>query len=301
MACPVCGSSLAVSADGCHCDQGHTFPLTSDVVSFADKRETDKYDDPGLAARYVQYSFGASVMRNGRVPDGRSEALYRTVSDICHTELIRRNLKSPLIVDLACGVGRTVYDIAATHKAAVVLGMDLSRVMASTAAAICGGMTVRCGAAEDGWPEVQFFRPQVHNAFIAQADACRPPLRKVSEGGTGAAIVLSHMLIDRLYTVDDVEQSLAYAADLVEPGGMMVVTSPFNWITQETWNRYGGSRSWILERLKDLGLIVEVAFDYLPYRECLDPFGTTLELPVLVCTGRGKPEADGSAESIRQP
>ena len=253
MVCPSCGGTLAKSAVGCKCPQEHAFPLISNVISFSAKTVKDKYDDPGLAARYVKYSFGAGILSRDSISDGRSEALYRTVSSICYAEMIRRDLKSPLIVDLACGVGRVVCDIADAHRTAVVFGFDLSTAMAKTAAEICAGMPVPCGAEEDGWPVMQFARPKLDNVFIAQADACHLPLRTASAGGQGADIVLSNMLIDRLYRVQDVEQSLAYAADLVAPGGILMVTSPFNWITSETWSKYGRSRTWILDRLDQLG------------------------------------------------
>ena len=286
MACPICGDTLMRSAAGCECGQKHSFPLTSNIISFSNKTVEDKYDDPGLASRYVKYSFGAEIYGQGAVPDGRSEALYRTVSSISYGELIRRGLEAPIVVDLACGAGRVARDIADVHRAAVVFGFDLSTVMAQTAAKICSGNPVPCGADEDGWPVVPFVRPKLNNVFIAQADACHLPLRTVSAGGAGADIVLSNMLIDRLYRVQDVERSLAHGADLVAPGGIMIVTSPFNWITAETWHKYGKSRTWVLERLNQLGLDIEIAFDMLPYRECLDPFGTSLELPVLTCVGR---------------
>ena len=64
------------------------------------------------------------------------------------------------------------------------------------------------------------------------------------------------------------------------------MTTPFNWITEETWRRYGLSRDWLHKKATRMGLTVEVAFDGLLYRECLDPFGTTLELPVQVCVAR---------------
>jgi SAM-dependent methyltransferase len=287
LACPKCKAPLTLCVDQCRCRQGHIYPRGPDIYAFAEKSFTDKYDSEDMAARYVQYAFAFTVARTvGVAPDGRSEGLYRTVSDICRGELMSAANDAPVIVDLACGVGRSIYDIASACSDAAVVGLDLSMTMARTAYRLCSGDPVPCGVASDGWPALDLTRTALPNVFVAQGDACVPPLRTVVLGSPGAMIVLSNMLIDRLRTSADVAASLIAAVDILVPGGLLVVTTPFNWTTEETWAYYGTSRTWLADSLTRLGLTVEINFDFLPYRECLDPFGTTFETPVQICAAR---------------
>jgi SAM-dependent methyltransferase len=287
LACPDCGGLMSFAPDLCKCECGQSFTATQGLFSFATKDFTDKYDTAGMASRYVQYAFGSQVRRvQGTASDGRSEGLYRAISDICRGELLARRLQAPVIVDLACGVGRSIYDIASVHAGATAIGLDLSAGLARCASRICSGQPVPCGAAEDGWPAVEFARPPLPNVFIAQANACSPPLRHVTDESAGADILLLSMILDRLRTPREVSDALVSAAGIVAVGGLLVVSTPFNWTTEETWREFSLSRTWLAEAIERMGLAVETYFDYLPYKESLDPFGTILELPVQICTAR---------------
>lgn len=139
LACPTCTAQVNACEDHVVCSRGHAFKVELGLVKFSKKSFTDKYDEDVMATRYVQYAFSSQIVRDGAIPDGRSEGLYRTVSDLCRGELISKGYTAPVVVDLACGVGRAIYDIASVHPGALVLGLDLSTVLARCAAAICAG------------------------------------------------------------------------------------------------------------------------------------------------------------------
>ncbi|HUJ07224.1 MAG TPA: class I SAM-dependent methyltransferase [Streptosporangiaceae bacterium] len=309
LACPRCSGALTFWPDACICECGGYYPVEGGLISFASKDFSDKYDSVAMATRYVQYAFGAQLSRSDRgiPPDGRSEGLYRTISDICRGELLASGTPAPMVVDMGCGVGRTVYDIASVHAGATVIGFDLSATLARCARDICAGHSVRCGASEDGWPQTEFRKRPLGNVFIAQANACSPPLKRpviasVAQQGppTDVAkpdtrstrypnLVLVSMLLDRLRAPEEVRAAVDSATGVLAEGGLLVASCPFNWTTERTWRYFGLSRTWLADALEKRNLAVEIYFDYLPYRECLDPFGTTLELPVQVCAARKKP------------
>lgn len=291
--CPRCGATMSFAPSLCKCDCGQSFTADRGLFAFGSKDFADKYDTAGMVTRYVKYAFGSSQPPAADVaPDGRSEALYRAVSDICRGELLSRAVPEPVVIDLACGVGRTVYDVASVCSRATVIGFDLSTAMARCASQICAGQAVLCGASEDGWPITGLRMPPLSNVFIAQADACTPPIGwRVTDDSAASLVVLS-MLLDRLRTPREVEASLDSAAGALAADGVLVASTPFNWTTEQTWQRFGNSRTWLAEAMEKRDLTVEIYFDYLPYRECLDPFGTTLELPVQVCAARKRKAAE---------
>ncbi len=309
LACPRCCGALTFWPGACACECGGNYPAEEGLFSFAGKDFSDKYDSEAMAKRYVQYAFGAQLPRSARgtPPDGRSEGLYRTISDICRGELLVSGAVAPVVVDMGCGVGRTVYDIASVRPDATVIGFDLSATLARCARDICAGHSVRSGPGEDGWPPAELRKRPLGNVFIAQANACSPPLKRppaaqaanqgpMQEAGKDSArsirypnLVLVSMLLDRLRAPEEVRAAIDSATGALASGGLLVASCPFNWTTERTWRFFGLSRTWLAEALEKRNLAVEIYFDYLPYRECLDPFGTTLELPVQVCAARKKP------------
>lgn len=292
--CPACAGELTLEESDTHCSGQHRFPVSDGVPLFAMKTTLDKYDDRAYVERYAQYSFGYCVRRHDEIfGRGDSEALYRTVSELTLREVLSRSLENPLIVDVGCGVGRTVRDIGEAVRHARVLGFDYSLEMARFASAACAGRSVRLGCADDGYPIVEQHWPALENVWIAQGDARCTPLRGRLVGGGDADIVLVSMLLDRLYDPSDVEAVLAGAKLALKTGGLLILSTPFNWISAGCWQRFGESRGWLVKVLESMDYEIEIAFDGLKYREMIDPFGAALELPVAVISGRRSGENSG--------
>ncbi|MGB3674156.1 MAG: class I SAM-dependent methyltransferase [Candidatus Nanopelagicales bacterium] len=241
------------------------------------------YESSEMSASYLQYCYGAAN-RRGAFGQGESEGLYRTISDIASRE-IHSGPPMALVIDFGCGVGRTTRDLATLADDVVVVGLDASIELASTASRILAGEPVECGSADHGWPPFPMQLPAVPNAAIVQADAVSPPLAS-RFGGKKAALVIANMLVDRLTNTADVDQMFDSMTDCLAPGGLAVVSSPSNWISKECWDRFGGDPQWIRDSLECRGLIVETSFSGLVYREAIDPAGTHLDLPVAVVAGR---------------
>lgn len=286
--CPKCGRTLQDLSDRLECAAGHVFGRKAAVAQFAVKEVPDRYDDAGYVERYAQFALGHAIRRGpSRFGTGDSEGLYRTMSEIVLRELVSAGERGdPVVVDVGCGVGRTVHDIASTFPLARVLGFDYSLEMAAFAMELCRGAVVPIGCASDGFPVVYQSREALPNVWIAQADARETPLRARFAGCGGADVVLINMVLDRLGAPSDVEAVLAGAVLACRRGGLVVVSTPFNWISRSCWERFDVSREWLLDAVVAEQCKVESAFDGLLYVEKLDPFGAALQLPVAVVSAR---------------
>lgn len=270
--CPGCAGSLDVNGQ---CEDGHTVPVGMDGLwELHPTASVGRYNTTEMIARYLNYAFGYLIMRDG-VGNGVSEALYRTLSDLCRDEASKG-----VILDYGCGVGRTSYDLGRTHPGSLVIGIDASRLMAQTALAVVEGRPVRCGWPDDGWSQIELRQPALANVTIFQADARLVKFR------VKPSLIVANMLIDRLEDPDDVLRLLEDWFHLLRSGGALVLSTPFNWVTRNCWESFRGGAAQLANTLSTIGFDVEVSFEAVPYREQIDPIGTFLELPVYFVKAR---------------
>ena len=140
LACPQCKVPLG-NIDSqillCQKDPQHHYHKNEwGFYEFTSKKIPDKYDSSSLVRQYIGYSFGyklVNVSKGGRfIGTGQSEGLYRCVSDLILREILYKRLycnRDVVCLDMACGVGRCVADLASALPEALIVGFDYSSMM----------------------------------------------------------------------------------------------------------------------------------------------------------------------------
>jgi SAM-dependent methyltransferase len=189
--------------------------------------------------------------------------------------------KEVSILDLACGTGRNIAEIAQRISNCFVIGLDYSSEMIKCAKDIIFGIgNFNLDMGRFGFGKQVMKKYSLSNAFIAQADSANPPISFYKEEGFD--FVINRMLIDRITDLERINATLKTSYLALKKGGILVFACPYNWISNETWRHFGSSRLYPLIALQNMGFDVLEAFDGLVYRELYDPHGTFLELPVQV-------------------
>lgn len=150
-------------------------------------------------------------------------------------------------LDLGCAVGRSSFELA--RRAHYVLGVDFSQRFIEEANSVKETGTCTMERIDEGemttWVEAKLDpaieRKRVH---FRVGDACALD----QDLGSFDAVLMAN-LIDRLHTPTD---CLSRLADLLRPGGTLVITSPYTWLEEYTPkdNWLGGRRGPTLEGLK---------------------------------------------------
>lgn len=182
----------------------------------------DNYETDTLAAQYCDAHYGPEHYGVANFPV--------TCARIC-LELMEGRKKVHAL-DLGCAVGRSSFELARGFEQ--VTGLDFSTRFFRLAARMQEDGYLRYAFPEEG--EITSF----HEVGLAdldlagirervgffQADACNLP-----EKFTGYDLVLAANLIDRLYSP---RRFLATIHERINPGGLLVITSPYTWLEEFT-------------------------------------------------------------------
>ncbi len=182
----------------------------------------DNYETDTLAAQYCDAHYGPEHYGVANFPV--------TCARIC-LELMEGRKKAHAL-DLGCAVGRSSFELARGFEQ--VTGLDFSTRFFRLAARMQEEGYLRYAFPEEG--EITSF----HEVGLAdldlagirervgffQADACNLP-----EKFTGYDLVLAANLIDRLYSP---RRFLATIHERINPGGLLVITSPYTWLEEFT-------------------------------------------------------------------
>jgi 5-histidylcysteine sulfoxide synthase/putative 4-mercaptohistidine N1-methyltranferase len=183
----------------------------------------DQYESDRLAAQYCNAHYG---------PDQFGIANFqKCCAEICIALMQNRSRRHAL--DLGCGVGRASFELAKGGFEQVT-GLDFSTRFFRLAARMQEEGHLRYTFPEEG--EIFSF----HEVTLAdygldsirervqffQADACNLPGKF-----TGYDLVLAANLIDRLYSP---RRFLAMIHERINPGGLLVLTSPYTWLEEFT-------------------------------------------------------------------
>jgi putative 4-mercaptohistidine N1-methyltranferase len=208
----------------------------------------DSYETDALAAQYCDAHYG---------PEHFGVANFSVTCAAACLELMKARAKGHAL-DLGCAVGRTSFELARGGFLKVT-GLDLSARFFRLAARMQEEGSLRYALTEEGeicsYHEIgladlglEEFRDRV-NFF--QADACNLP-----EKFTGYDLVLATNLIDRIYSP---RTFLAKIHERINPGGLLVLTSPYTWDESHTkkaeWlggYRHGGEPVRSLDGLKEV-------------------------------------------------
>ena len=206
----------------------------------------DQYETDALASQYCAAHYGAEYFGVANFPV--------TCARICLELMTGRELGHAL--DLGCAVGRASFELARGGFRQVT-GLDFSTRFFRLATRMQDEGYLRYALTEEG--EIVSFHeigleelglaPVRERVAFYQADACNLP-----EKFTGYDLILAANLIDRLYSP---RRFLAGIHERLNPGGLLVLTSPYSWSEEftkkEEWlggYREAGEPVWSLDALK---------------------------------------------------
>lgn len=240
-----------------------------------EEMQADRYEDP--KNRHAEdygaiWAFGYYFLQRGE-----AEGFYRTINELIFTTPLKEDGQHH-ILEVGCGVGRTVCDVARHYPNAFVVGTDLSQRMLEQAYSMVIGThpdsSVQVSLEPEGLGVLSARSFGLTNVFLAQASVLALPFASAQFD-----LVVSSNVIDR---VPDPRQMLSEVARVLKPGGYFIFTDPFNWKALPQW--WGGCRT--LDQFKavlaEYPLQIDLAFDGLVYREMLDVRGAYTDWPVAV-------------------
>ena len=196
------------------------------------------YDSDAALEQYLLFHYGTPAQICPLMPGAHSACGFpvRCVEGPLQKLELKRRGRA---LDLGCAVGRSSFELARTFDE--VIGIDFSRrfIDAAREMQVRREATVRVPREGALLDEIELKLPPdlpVDRVRFEAGDACelRSDLGKFD-------FVLMANLIDRL---PDPARCLARMADLIAPGGALVITSPYTWLEDYTprarWLGAGG-------------------------------------------------------------
>lgn len=249
--------------------------LNMDIPCFA-KKKKDKYEKKnGDPDKYLcMYGYGFQTLHTGA-----SESLYRTVNALLLAELTNRSGEYT-ILDLGCGVGRTLYDCAPLYPNSLFVGTDLSKRMLSYARKMLRGKKpFTQDVTFTGIGKVTLSPKYVNNVILAQGSALRLPFQdEVFD------VLINTYLIDR---VSDPSIAIKEMARVLKRNGIVIFTDPLNGEKVSFWNKYP-KREQMIQDFKANKFLVEEWFDGMIFRQMKDVRGNYSDWNTLVIKARKK-------------
>ena len=210
---------------------------------------TPFYDSDAALEQYLLFHYGTPEQICPLIPDARSACGFpaRCVSEpLRHLSLIQPTRA----LDLGCAVGRSSFELRRVFDQ--VVGIDFSSrfVLAAQAMQTQREVTVHVPREGAQTEEMRLSLPadlRTDGMAFVQGDACA--LRK--NLGTFDLVLMAN-LIDRL---PDPSRCLADLPRLINPGGWLVITSPYTWLEEytprEKWLDGGGrgTRAALMDQL----------------------------------------------------
>jgi 5-histidylcysteine sulfoxide synthase/putative 4-mercaptohistidine N1-methyltranferase len=208
----------------------------------------DPYESDALTAQYCDAHYGPTRFGVANFP--------ATCAHMC-LELLQGRAKWHAL-DLGCALGRASFELAQGGFEQVT-GLDFSTRFFRLAARMQEEGYLRYALPEEG--EIVSFHEITLTGLgldaarqrvqFFQGDACNLP-----EKFSGYDLVLAANLIDRLYSP---KKFLAAIHERINPGGLLVLTSPYTWLEEytkkEEWlggYREAGEPVWSLDSLKEV-------------------------------------------------
>ncbi|MFZ4856612.1 MAG: 5-histidylcysteine sulfoxide synthase [Desulfuromonadaceae bacterium] len=207
----------------------------------------DRYESDALAAQYCDAHYGATHFGVANFP--------ATCAEIC-LELMQGRSKGHAL-DLGCALGRSSFELAHGGFDRVT-GLDFSTRFFRLAARMQQEGTLRYALQEEGeivsYHEITLAQLGLEESRdrvqFFQGDACNLP-----DKFSGYDLILAANLIDRLYSP---RRFLSTIHERMNPGGMLVLTSPYTWLQEytkkEEWlggYREAGEPAWSLDGVKE--------------------------------------------------
>jgi putative 4-mercaptohistidine N1-methyltranferase len=186
------------------------------------------YETDRLLAEYLLFHYGSAdeVLPWQSGPPEALEYPVRCVNEFVDADSVPIGARA---LDLGCAVGRSTFELARSCEE--VIGIDFSARFIGAARELQrsgavdflrvdeGELTTPCRARVPGGIERRRVHFEVGDAMSLRADL-----------GTFDVVLMAN-LIDRLH---DPRRCIAQLPDLLNPGGRLIITSPYTWIEEFT-------------------------------------------------------------------
>jgi len=186
------------------------------------------YETDRLLAEYLLFHYGApeEVLPHADGPCSALDYPQRCVSECLDAARLPANARA---LDLGCAVGRATFELA--RHCGEVIGIDFSRRFIEAADTLRAAGEIEYLRADEGaltTPRLAVVPPEIDRARVHFETGDATDLRD----HLGAFdVVLMANLIDRL---SDPRRCLARLPGLVNPGGQLIITSPYTWLEEFT-------------------------------------------------------------------
>jgi putative 4-mercaptohistidine N1-methyltranferase len=184
------------------------------------------YDSERALSEYLLFHYGAQDERIPGSLTGPLQFPVRCVSECLDAARLPPRARA---LDLGCAVGRASFELA--RHCAQVLGIDFSASFVSVATLLRNNGSFDFNYIEEGdltRPHRAVVPPDIDRKRVnfEQGDAVR-----LRSGLGQFDVVLLANLLDR---VDHPAKCLAQLPGLLHPGGQLVITSPYTWLSEYT-------------------------------------------------------------------
>lgn len=229
------------------------------------ERKVNMYETDAIVAQYIEFHYGQTHFGVQNFPVACIEAVKKVLGG--------RNLKRAL--DIGCATGRSAFELAQICEN--VDAVDFSARLIETPTRLQQTGSQRYVLHDEGellrYKEIRLSDFSGYEAIkyrirFMQGDACN-----LADKYTGYDLVFAGNLLDRLY---DPAKFLALIKARINPGGLLVIVSPYTWLEEftphEKW--LGGFKSKTGENYTTLdGLRDALAPEFHPLGEPQDiPF-----------------------------
>jgi 5-histidylcysteine sulfoxide synthase/putative 4-mercaptohistidine N1-methyltranferase len=193
-------------------------------------RECDRYESRDVLNQYLLLHFGnRDEISRHRLPSESCLDFPRRCATLLREAAQQYDVPVERALDLGCAVGGAAFELARDFRD--VQGIDLSAQFIATANVLRERGQVDYAVREEGdllSPLVAVVDPDIDRTRVRFeiGDACALP-----QGPGPFNVVLMANLLCRL---PDPKACLARLGGLVAPGGLVLITSPYSWLTDYT-------------------------------------------------------------------
>jgi len=252
-----------------------SYSIEEGIPCFSPKSETEKAQDKYESVT-DNIDFYTWLAFSGVHAQNEAKSVYSRIKDILLREL-KINPTPLTILDVGCGVGRTLYDASTFYDNSQFIGFDYSANMLLRAKQILlDDRVLQIDLSSSGLAPFELTGRNQTNVHLVQGDAMDLPFKPDSVDA-----VINTFLIDR---VKDVRLALEQMVAVLKPGGLFVLTSPLNFQTTDNW-KYGNPET-LLQLLKELGIETLISEDNILHTEVLDDRGNSKVWNTLMIWGR---------------
>jgi ubiquinone/menaquinone biosynthesis C-methylase UbiE len=231
--------------------------IVGNIPIFAPRSEEDRRNDKyDRDFKYVDFYTGLIAFRHKTIRDGGCESLYRTINSIVLSFL--KDKANPTLLDLGCGVGRIIYDLAENLTDTNFIGVDLSYNMLQRANDILfSNKTIEIDLSDRGFKKMTLnCKNLAENVQLAQANAMNLPFEDDSFN-----CVLNTFLVDR---VPEPEKVIDESVRVLKKNGLLIFTDPLNYEGEfggkDKWDNFG-SLDKLITKISGKGININEAFE----------------------------------------